>query len=108
MEEITHSDACESASVRKKCKECKSKYRSDSRKLRIQLKADQIVQTRNVTTKKRSKFYDILCDNCKGKERESFVPNVDVTMKRLQANIIVTQLNFSKGRPDLTKLNNQI
>ena len=62
MGEITHSDA--SASVRKKCKEWKSQYKSESRKCGTQLKAKQMVQTRDVTTKRRSMFYDILYDIC--------------------------------------------
>ena len=72
MQERAHSDECAISSTRKRCRECRNKYKNDSKKRCAKSKADQIIVTRNVTSKKRSKFHDLLCDNCKSKTTRDF------------------------------------
>ena len=67
MDIIMHSEGCETATVRSKCKQCLTKYeRERKRNLRLK-RAANIKVTRSVINKTGSKYKHILCINCKDK-----------------------------------------
>ena len=71
MGAIVHLDkCCVGKSVRKSCLKCKRQYKRDNHRRVTQLKSEQIPNTRNVTIKKRSKYYEVLCAFCKEKTKK--------------------------------------
>ena len=70
--EVSHSEACATAALLKKCNECrKIHYRITKRNARAKKKAN-IIETRFVTIKKRSIYHDILCNACQFKKVNEF------------------------------------
>ena len=67
---VSHSEACATAAILKKCDECRNIYfRITKRNARAKIKAN-IIETRFVTSKKRSIYHDILCNDCQFKKSE--------------------------------------
>ena len=99
---------CVGKSVRKSCLKCKRKYKRDNHRRVKQLKSEQIPNTRNVTIKKRSKYYEVLCAFCKEKSKMTFVPSVNVIMNVLKLIIFVSLRKNSSQRSNLPQLNNLI
>ena len=67
--DIIHSELCITGSVRKKCKDCKNRYYREQYRNRVREKDEKIIKTRNVIIKKRSVSSDILCSDCKHKDK---------------------------------------
>ena len=64
-------DHCVTVGYRKRCRPCHSKYVRESKRKQRQenkLQADMKIKTRSVNIKKRTKYYHVLCEQCKKKK----------------------------------------
>ena len=75
--DIIHSELCITGSVRKKCKDCKNRYFREQYRNRVREKDEKIIKTRKAIIKKRSVSSDILCTDCKLKDKtiKDFCPD---------------------------------
>ena len=62
-----HTDLCRTLSIRKKCKKCHYQHKYQMRKATKTKKAESVIKTRFITNKKKTKYFNVLCVNCKEK-----------------------------------------
>ena len=67
MDIIIHSEQCETATIRTKCKQCSADYYREKVQLSRLRKAEKVKNTRSVTNETGSKYKNELCITCKDK-----------------------------------------
>ena len=72
MGDILHSEACDAAPRGKKCPACLTLYERDRKRQQRAKKKLDTIQTRLAASKNRSKYYTILCSECKDKTKNEY------------------------------------
>ena len=64
-----HSEKCldKTTTLLKLCKDCRNNYKKENKRLNKLKKAGAITQTRSATINSRSKYWHVLCEECKDK-----------------------------------------
>ena len=68
--EVLHSEACETAARLKNYDECRKIHYCITKRNACDKKKDNVIETRFVTSKMRSIYHDILCNDCQFKKSE--------------------------------------